>query len=173
MLSSIINAACVRDVESLWIGRDLGYRGGRKTGLALTDQINVEAHLRRWGVTSGGKVVVKGIAQAERTASVIWQMLEEIETSVFLWNVFPLHPHEADNPFSNRAHTSKERAAGEEVLDGLISLLRPKRLVAIGQDAMKSSLRCAGERQVIAVRHPSYGGLRDFQKGLREAYDLI
>jgi len=27
--------------NTIWMGRDLGYRGGRRTGLALTD----EAHL--------------------------------------------------------------------------------------------------------------------------------
>ncbi len=174
LLMSTLEAACALGVDAMWIGRDLGYRGGRRTGLALTDQVHVETHLKRWGLTAGKKALVKGNAQAERTASVVWQMLQEVESTVFMWNVFPLHPHDSQNSFSNRAHTSKERIAGEEILDAMIHLLKPRRLIAIGQDAAKSATRCAasGEHEVIAVRHPSYGGLRDFQNGLREAYGL-
>lgn len=32
-LLAILESAVVSDVDSLWIGRDLGYRGGRHTGL--------------------------------------------------------------------------------------------------------------------------------------------
>ncbi len=172
MFLSILSAACDSGVDALWIGRDLGYRGGRRTGLALTDQVNVEAHLRRWGVSGSEKALVKGSAQAERTASVVWEMVEKIENTVFMWNVFPLHPHNAENHFSNRGHTSKERVAGEEILSAMIRLLRPKRLIAIGQDAANSAQRCAsnGKHDVVAVRHPSYGGLRDFQSGIHKAY---
>lgn len=172
MLSSVLDAACAGGTDALWIGRDLGYRGGRRTGLALTDQIHVEAHLHRWGVAAKGRALVKGVAQAERTASVIWRMLSQIQESVFLWNVFPLHPHEPDKPFTNRAHTSKERAAGEEVLRELIELLQPKQVIAIGRDAAESAERCAGARTVVSVRHPSYGGLRDFERGLTSTYGL-
>ena len=31
------------------------------------------------------------------------------EKPVMLWNVFPFHPHEADDPMSNRCHTRSER----------------------------------------------------------------
>ena len=47
----------------------------------------------------------------ERTANVIWRMLMRIDEPIFLWNVFPLHPHEPDDPMSNRRHTAKERDA--------------------------------------------------------------
>ena len=36
-LAFALEAALNCRVESLWIARDLGYRGGRRTGLALTD----------------------------------------------------------------------------------------------------------------------------------------
>jgi uracil-DNA glycosylase len=115
---------------------------------------------------------VRGGAQAERTASVIWRMLSLIQSSVFLWNVFPLHPHERDKPFTNRAHTSKERIAGEEILRELIALLQPKQVVAIGRDAAESAGRCSNKRTVVSVRHPSYGGMRDFEQGLSATYGL-
>src|SRR3546814_15079615 len=49
-LSAVIDKAAKMAVDAVWIGRDLGYRGGRRTGLALTDDIHVEQHAQRWSV---------------------------------------------------------------------------------------------------------------------------
>ena len=104
ILQTMLESATKRDIDSIWIGRDLGYRGGRRTGLAFTDDAHIRKHAERWEMSiersTRGELVV------ERTASVIWRVLSEIENSIFLWNVFPLHPHEPGNPFSNRSHNS-------------------------------------------------------------------
>ncbi len=50
-LLTILEAAAGSGVDSLWIGRDLGYRGGRRTGLALTDDVHLFAHAERWGAS--------------------------------------------------------------------------------------------------------------------------
>lgn len=173
IFESVLESACNVGVDSLWVGRDLGYRGGRRTGLALTDEAHVEAHLRRWGLETHSLSAFRGSAQSERTASVVWGMLDQINSNVFLWNVFPLHPYVAGNPFTNRAHSAHERRLGEEVLSELIRIIRPSQIVAIGQDAAKSAIRCAGVRDTIALRHPSYGGLREFQRGVRNAFSLV
>ena len=170
-LLAILNAAAHCEVDSLWIGRDLGYRGGRRTGLALTDDMHVQAHLDRW--RAKGARPTKGQPIAERTAAYIWQVLDQIDTPVFLWNVFPLHPHEADDPFTNRSHNAVERREGEAVLAALIDLLRPNRIIAIGNDAAKSAKRIAADAQCITVRHPSYGGQSQFLKQIADAYELI
>ncbi len=173
MLQSMLEVATEQEIDSLWIGRDLGYRGGRRTGLALTDDVHIHAHAQRWGLSinrpTRGKVVI------ERTAAVIWQVLSRVDASVFLWNVFPLHPHEPHSPFSNRPHNSFEQRSGEEFLSQLIRLLKPGRLIAIGNDAMQTALRlCARDKRdkVIQVRHPSYGGQTQFLAQMCELYDL-
>src|SRR5260370_36450186 len=51
-LLSILESASATDVDSVWVGRDLGYRGGRRTGLALTDEYHLTAHADRWGVSA-------------------------------------------------------------------------------------------------------------------------
>lgn len=168
MLLAMLEVATKREVDSLWIGRDLGYRGGRRTGLALTDDIHIASHAQRWQVSMSRPT--KGQAVAERTAAVIWSVLDQIEEPVFLWNVFPLHPHEADEPFSNRNHNARERAAGEDVLAALIMLLAPKRIVSIGNDAAKSAMRVAAKKNTVQVRHPSYGGQNDFLVQVRRLY---
>ena len=168
VLSGVLSAAIRCEIDFIWVGRDLGYRGGRRTGLALTDDLHMHAHACRWGVTADRPTF--GLPVAERTAAVIWRILDTIEIPIFLWNVFPLHPHEPGESFSNRAHNSLERAAGEELLAELCTMLRPKRLVAIGNDAAKSFRRIANGAEVIQVRHPSYGGQSDFLKQVTSLY---
>ncbi len=106
----MLEAAQNTTLDSIWIGRDLGYRGGRRTGLALTDDIHLADHAKWWGIEVMRPTV--GTPVAERTAAVIWGILSNISSPVFLWNVFPLHPHEQGEEFSNRAHNAKERKIG-------------------------------------------------------------
>jgi hypothetical protein len=170
MLRAMLQAAAKAEVDAIWIGRDLGYRGGRRTGLALTDDVHMRAHAERWGVTV--RRPTQGRELAERTAAVIWTVLSEIEAPIFLWNVFPLHPHESNEPFTNRSHNSRERRAGEEVLAHLVKLLEPRRLIAIGNDAAVTALRLNTRQRVIKVRHPSYGGQTEFLSQMRRLYGL-
>lgn len=169
-LQALLCAAAQVEVESIWIGRDLGYRGGRRTGLALTDDVHLQDHGARWGVSA--RRPTKGQAIGERTASVIWGVLSRVERPLFLWNVFPLHPHEPDNPFSNRAHNAEERRAGEEILAQLILLLRPMYLVCIGNDAAQTARRMCSSQRLVQVRHPSYGGQAEFLSQVRKHYRL-
>jgi len=169
-LLKLLNAAVKAEVDSLWIGRDLGHRGGRRTGLALTDDVHLAIHATRWNVSI--ERATSGSIVAERTAAVIWSILALVPAPVFLWNVFPFHPHQPGQPFTNRSHRSHERPVGEELLSEVVTMLRPRRLVAIGKDAAKVASRMPGKSEVIQVRHPSYGGQRDFVQQVRCLYDL-
>ncbi len=166
-LLKILLAATESEVDSLWVGRDFGYRGGRRTGLALTDDVHLDKHAKRWGVSIAKptKDVIR-----EGTATVVWDVLDRITASVFLWNVFPLHPHKPKEPFTNRRHNTRERQTGEELLYELICLLKPKRLVAIGNDAASSLEHLRGEGKVFRVRHPAYGGQNEFRGQMRGIY---
>lgn len=166
-LEAVLNAAIEKGVHSFWIARDLGYRGGRRTGLALTDEAHLDWHAELLG-TEPLKRATKGPPVAERTATVVWQMLRSIEQPIFLWNVFPFHPHGPNEPMTNRCHTRSERLACKPILEALISTLQPKHLVAIGRDA-QAALTDLG-LEATAVRHPSYGGQSEFIGRLEEFY---
>ena len=168
LLETIVTAAVRVGVRELWIGRDLGYRGGRRTGLALTDDLHATSHVARWGGIF--RPLTKGPPVAERTAAVVWSVLDHVHTPVFLWNVFPLHPHVSGQPLSNRSHNAIERRIGEGVLDALVEMLRPMRAGGIGRDAVDSLTRVMAAEKVVGVRHPSYGGQTEFLDRMRKLY---
>lgn len=169
-LLELLEAAVEAEIDALWIGRDLGYRGGRRTGLALTDDVHLAVHAMRWKISI--ERATTGSAVAERTAAVIWSVLALVPAPVFLWNVFPFHPHEPGDPFSNRSHRPSERAVGEALLKQLVVMLQPRRLVAIGNDAARAAYRLTADCEIVQVRHPSYGGQRDFIQQVSGVYDL-
>ena len=170
LLGQMLEAASSADVDAIWIGRDLGYRGGRRTGLALTDDVHFGSHLSRWGISKQRPTTGKPVP--ERTAAAVWDLLDQIACPVFLWNVFPLHPHLPGDPFSNRMHNAKERRAGIEVLSQLVKMLQPRRLIAVGNDAERAAREIANDPEIIKVRHPSYGGQADFSVRIKELYGI-
>ena len=164
-----LSTAIELGVRTIWIARDLGYRGGRRTGLALTDEMHLDAYSALFGGLPVEKVT-KGPPIGERTANVIWRMLARIGQPIFLWNVFPLHPHEPDDPMSNRCHTARERDACSEFFHTIVDLLKPEQIIAIGGDAHRA-IESLGI-QSIQVRHPSYGGQNMFLRQIEQAYGL-
>src|SRR5262249_34943616 len=88
----------------------------------------------------------------------------ELERPPLLWNVFPLHPYEPGNQMTNRPHRVDEFRETEDLLTELLAQLKPRCIVAIGNDAFRV-LRRLGHPAIL-VRHPSYGGQVAFIEGI-------
>lgn len=168
-LKRVLDVALQQEEIGLWVGRDLGYRGGRRTGLALTDDVNLRNHGMMFGL-DGLSSPTKGPIFVERTATTVWNMIKEINKPIFLWNVFPLHPHMPDQPMSNRSHTKAEALECRFLLDWLLKTLRPNKVVAIGRDAHKALANF--NIDAIGARHPSYGGQTEFIQNIRAVYSI-
>lgn len=168
-LELVLEAAISKGVNSIWVARDLGYRGGRRTGLALTDEVHLEHHAKLYGSLMLQQAT-RGPRMSERTASVIWQVLKNLDQPVFLWNVFPLHPHGESDALSNRCHTREERRACCKFVSELVSVLKPQFVVAIGRDAENALLELGIPS--TSVRHPSYGGQKEFIDGVARCYGV-
>jgi hypothetical protein len=166
-LRDYLTAVEALDTDTIWMGRDLGYRGGRRTGLALTD----ERHLVEVPSSYPGTFPMRathGPAVFERTASEIWSILRQLERPPMLWNVFPFHPHDANEQFSNRRFRAAELAEVKELNYALITWLGIRHIICIGRDAAEY----AGGLGLKAdcIRHPSYGGVKDFRAGVQRLY---
>lgn len=168
-LSKVLHALLKEPYVDLWVGRDLGYKGGRRTGLALTDEYSIDAYAKHLNVRSFERGT-KGLAVKERTASNIARILEVANCQVMTWNVFPFHPHQAGKAFSNRNHTREEAERGFNYLREIISLLSIRRVVAIGNDAAKWTKNLGPQH--YQVRHPSYGGQNEFLQQMEDIYSV-
>ena len=169
-LRRCLEAALDACADTMWVARDLGYRGGRRTGVPLTDEAHLSEAAKLFRLVDDLDRATRGPAVAERTATITWKMLTAVGRPVVLWNVFPLHPHEPDDPMSNRCHRRAERAQTWPLLEALVDMINPTLIVAIGRDA--GTALSGLEIPVETVRHPSYGGQADFIAGIRSIYSL-
>jgi|SRR5438067_6146157 len=170
-LRLFLNTILKREVRSIWLGRDLGYRGGRRTGIPLTDEFHLNALQDTFGVFG----VVKATTDQqeplkERTASEVWKMLRLIGQPILLWNVFPFHPFEENDPRSNRRHTTQEFDFCREILMTVLEWLKPTTMIALGADAEAAMLSIG--HKCYRVRHPSYGGQAAFSREICEVYQI-
>ena len=153
-----------RSCEYLWVGRDLGYLGGRRTGIPFVDEgILADDNLffQRIRVCRATKDKPK----YERSAQTIWQAIRNVNSPVMLWNVFPFHPHLHNNPLSNRCHSIGERNVGISFLESLLGHIQPSSVIAVGRDAERVLTGLGVSPKY--VRHPSHGGKNEFLKGIR------
>lgn len=154
--------AAASGVDELWIALEPGHRGARRTGLAMTDDRRLSQHAAHWSIDV--RRATNDGPESEQTAGIVWGALQQRSGRVLLWNVFPLHCHEAGRPLSNRRHKSHERAACADLTASIIAMVNPARIVAIGREA--HAAMAGGGFDSVAVRHPSYGGKADFLSGV-------
>ena len=102
----------------------------------------------------------------EYSAGIYWRVLRPYFPHFFTWNSVPYHPHHVGRPLTIRTPTRREIAAHTELLGRLLEILRPQQVVAVGRKA-EYALGLIGVEGVY-VRHPSQGGARRFEAGMRK-----
>lgn len=147
------------------VGEALGFRGGKLTGipfssgklLSRTDHpflqhLNTNLHL--------------SVVESENTATMVWDYLVAKNEIPLCWNAMPFHPHRLNRPHSNRAPTAAEIELGIIYLRELQEMFQPSHIVALGNKASHASRLAFPSREVIAVRHRSFGGKAKFVAGM-------
>ncbi len=149
-----------------------GYRGCRLTGIPVTSRVIVREgvpELSIFGAGSGYHLPEDAgfeDVQGEQSATIVWRTLAELGVLPLIWNSFPLHPHKAGQPRSNRRPRKAELAQGRAFLRRILEIYQPSPVLAVGRVA-ESVLQDLGQAH-HPVRHPAQGGKNDFVAGLRQ-----
>jgi uracil-DNA glycosylase len=152
----------------LLVGEAPGFRGMRITGVPFTNRTIFEGPANSFGLFGPGKGYVlppeaAGVA-AEPTATVMWQVLEEVGLLPLLWSAFPWHPHQPGKPLSNRTPRPSETKLGTPFWQDLAELFGISSIVAVGNVAQHSLQRSG--LAAPKIRHPAHGGRSGFKQGL-------
>lgn len=159
-----------RRPDVLLLGEAPGFRGMRITGVPFTNRTMFEGPANEFGLFGPGKGYVlpadsEGIA-AEPTATVMWQVLAEMEFLPLLWSAYPWHTHVPGRPMSNRTPRASEAALGTPFWQALMEAFSIETVVAVGNVAYRSLQRSGLD--VPKIRHPAHGGRSGFKLGLQE-----
>lgn len=154
----------------LLVGEAPGFRGMRITGVPFTNRVILGGPANSFGLFGPGKGYVvppeaAGVA-AEPTATVLWQVLEEVGLLPLLWSAFPWHPHQPGKPLSNRTPRPSETKLGTPFWQDLAALFDITSIVAVGNVAQHSLQRSGLD--VTKIRHPAHGGRSGFKSGLEQ-----
>jgi uracil-DNA glycosylase len=124
------------DASLLLVGEAPGYRGARISGIPFTSERQLT-----------------GSGPSEATATIVQDVLADLELNALCWNVVPTHPGTA---------SSNRRPTRTEVVDAapfLFELARRRQVIAVGRLA-------ATVTGAPYVRHPSHGGASAFRAAL-------
>jgi uracil-DNA glycosylase len=148
--------------HTLLVGEAPGYNGCAQTGIPFSSEKLLREGVaagRVFGRENGYRVNDKNVIH-EQTAQTIWEFFESYEPLPLFWNAFAFHPHEANNPNSNRKPRVGEIESTLIYLTRLIDLYNIQTVIAVGNSADLALQRCKIEH--FKVRHPSYGGKKIF-----------
>ena len=153
----------------LLVGEALGYRGGSQTGIPFSSTHLLRRAPHRFLRGLKPHLQLSG-NDKEGTASALWQFLAGRQRIPLCWNAYPFHPHRPGEPNSNRGPNARELGLGLEILGQLMTLYRPEAIIAVGNAAGRATGKMAASLPTLQVRHPSYGGRREFLDGMAAAY---
>jgi uracil-DNA glycosylase len=153
----------------LLLGEAPGYRGCRLTGIPFTSESIMLEGVGSLGLLGSHRgyerIDPAGPIGREASATIVWETLASLSFIPVLWAAFPFHPHRADNPNSNRKPSADEIRLGTRFWQAIAEIFEIEHIVAVGNVAHQSlAFENVSSRR---IRHPSHGGKRAFQEGLR------
>ncbi|MDR2934107.1 MAG: hypothetical protein LBU68_02390 [Rickettsiales bacterium] len=153
------------------IAEALSYQGGKFTGIAMTSEKLLSIRTSN-PVADLGNASRKKNGFSENTASIVEKVLiHDLQlnpVNFVKWNTYPFHPHRMDNMLSNRTPTNEEILASKHILQQFLEIFQNKRIVAVGNIAHQTLTKFFPEHSAEKVRHPAYGGDKDFAIGIKK-----
>jgi uracil-DNA glycosylase len=157
------------DAEFILVGEAPGYQGCRYSGIAFTsERLLGEGAIPRIPAPAS-RLSTRRLPFSEPSATIVWKTLYRlgIAERTLLWNAVQLHPHRADDLWSNRTPTPAEVSLGAPAMRMLIEAYPAAKVVAVGKKS-EGLLQEMGISVAGAVRHPANGGATEFAAGLKD-----
>jgi len=154
-----------QDDYVLLIGEAPGYAGCRITGIPFTSGVRITNSCLDIFKSLKDKIYLSTI-ESEKTATIVWEYLEQKNKLPIFWNSFPFHPHDNKDELSNRPPTNEEIEEGKYFIETLIELFEPKVIAAIGRKGEQTLNDIFPDKHIQYIRHPSRGGKSDFLAGI-------
>lgn len=163
-----------RGPRILLVGEAYGFRGGRLTGIPFSSGKLYDEVDHPFLVALKHKIVRSSDERvSENTASIVWQYLQGHSFVPMFWNSFPFHPHPSRIQKKNRAPNVAEIKEGLVYLNMLCDIYQPNIIAGLGRKGADSIQRAFPDREIIYIRHPSYGGKQDFIAGMDNLYNRV
>jgi len=154
----------------LLIGEAPGYKGCKLTGIPFTSGNIIRNSEHKIFKEIGNGIVLHKII-SENTATILWDFLYTNKIIPILWNAFPFHPHQNGILESNRKPNMTEIEEGKIFLKIVYDLFKPTKLCSLGRVGETILNELFPREKIIYIRHPSYGGEKDFIKGMQNLYN--
>ncbi|RQW71007.1 hypothetical protein EBB56_07435 [Halomonas sp. YLB-10] len=155
----------------LLVAEALGFKGGGETGIPLSSPALLRSCKHPFIETLKPHLALVPEGGSEATATIAWECFARLGLTPLVWNAFPFHPHQIARTHSNRAPRVAELHEGIDWLRRLDQLVAshstPTMVAGVGRKGTLAAQAAFPEREVVALRHPSYGGKAEFERGLR------
>lgn len=115
---------------------------------------------------SGGQSSAADEPHTEYSASIYWKILRPWHDRIFTWNTVPFHPHSRGKDLDIRTPRVSEIRRFLPVTRAVVDGIEPRAILAVGRKAERALAELGVE--CTYVRHPSQGGAKKFERGVRE-----
>lgn len=156
----------VDEASVLVVGQSPGWRDCRFSGVPFTSQAQL---LRPDFPVSGDRSSRGPNPLSERTATQLWENLLPYYPELLFWYSFPIHAHRPGADQTNRTPTRREIDEFGPVVRGIHEILEPETVIAVGRSAQTALENL--EIEHTYVRHPAYGGVRAFRRGISDVLE--
>ena len=85
---------------------------------------------------------------------------------------FPFYRYQVRRPKTDRTPTVKEIQQGSRYLKQLADIFQPPLIAGIGRKGQLSAQKAFPDIDIRCIRHPSYGGKREFIEGMNKLFQL-
>ncbi|MBK7751185.1 MAG: hypothetical protein IPL77_00915 [Flavobacteriales bacterium] len=159
-LKDYLQAMTFRAPATLCVGEAPGRRGCAQSGVPFT---SLRVMLKRPFGLFDGFHIERALAETEGTAPMVWDVFQQLEFCLPLWNAHPFNPIDPSTR-KNRRPSDPELNEGRDVLDEFRKLFPSiQSVVAVGGSAARllGRIGCAHHH----VPHPSHGNKVRFRSG--------